>query len=372
MTKRRKPRAFDLPDDTTIAPSAEAPKQEPTVKKRKPRTATPEAVLVATPDEAAQRLPPQIAQDMKLAEELTPPVAIPKHRRFGWGKLFLTALGALISLAIGLWVDQLIRDLFARQDWLGWLAVALTGLLFFAALAVTIRELWGLRRMARIDDLRGEALVAIETDDAKAAKTIGQKLLKLYNDRADMKSGRDKLSAHLNEIIDGADLVQLAERDLMTGLDAKATKLVMASAKRVSFVTAVSPRALIDVGYVLVENTRLIRALADLYGGRPGTLSFWRLARNVVGHLAVTGSIAIGDGLVQQLVGHGIAAKLSSRLGEGVVNGLLTARIGISAIDICRPLPFSAKYRPTVGDFMGELTRFTQQDEPSGRTEAKR
>ena len=121
-----------------------------------------------------------------------------------------------------------------------------------------------------------------------------------------------------------------------------------------------------------MENTRLIRALADLYGGRPGTLGFWRLARNVVGHLAVTGSIAIGEGLVQQIVGHGIAAKLSSRLGEGVVNGLLTARIGISAIDICRPLPFSAKYRPSVGDFMSELTSFTQQEATSAAGEAKR
>ncbi len=129
----------------------------------------------------------------------------------------------------------------------------------------------------------------------------------------------------------------------------------MGSAKRVSVVTAVSPRALVDVSYVLIENMRLIRQIADLYGGRPGTLGFWRLARNVVGHLAVTGSIAVGDGLVQQLVGHGVAAKISTRLGEGVVNGLLTARMGIAAIDVCRPLAFSDQNRPKVGDFMGEL-----------------
>jgi putative membrane protein len=60
---------------------------------------------------------------------------------------------------------------------------------------------------------------------------------------------------------------------------------------------------------------------------------------------------------LQQIVGHGIAAKLSARLGEGVVNGLLTARIGIAAIEVCRPLPFIAGRPPRIGDVLAELTR---------------
>jgi len=140
-------------------------------------------------------------------------------------------------------------------------------------------------------------------------------------------------------------------------LDQKAKTLVMGSARRVSIVTAVSPRALVDIGFVLVENIRLIRQIADLYGGRPGTFGFWRLARNVLAHLAVTGAIAVGDGLLQQIIGHGVAAKISSRLGEGIVNGLLTARIGIAAIDVCRPLSFSDQTRPGIKDFMGELLK---------------
>jgi putative membrane protein len=72
--------------------------------------------------------------------------------------------------------------------------------------------------------------------------------------------------------------------------------------------------------------------------------------------LAVTGSIAVGDGLVQQILGHGIASKLSARLGEGVVNGMMTVRIGIAAMDLCRPLPFKALKRPGISDFLGDLT----------------
>ena len=124
-----------------------------------------------------------------------------------------------------------------------------------------------------------------------------------------------------------------------------------------SIVTAISPRALVDVGYVLFESMRLIRTLAYLYGARPGTLGLLRLSRDVVGHLAVTGSIAVGDSLVQQVVGHGVASRLSARLGEGVINGLLTARIGIAAMDLCRPMRFHAVKRPGIGDFLADMSR---------------
>ena len=74
-------------------------------------------------------------------------------------------------------------------------------------------------------------------------------------------------------------------------------------------------------------------------------------------HLAVTGSVSVTDSLIQQVVGHGIAARLSARLGEGMVNGLLTARLGLLAMDVVRPLPFDALPRPALNDLAGSLLR---------------
>ena len=112
----------------------------------------------------------------------------------------------------------------------------------------------------------------------------------------------------------------------------------------------------LDIGFVLFESVRLIRLMAELYGARPGTIGLIKLTRDVLGHLAVTGTIAIGDDVIGQVVGHGLAAKLSTRLGEGVVNGLLTARIGLAAMDLCRPMPFIAARRPKIGEFLSDLT----------------
>ena len=63
------------------------------------------------------------------------------------------------------------------------------------------------------------------------------------------------------------------------------------------------------------------------------------------------------------MLGHGMAAKLSQRLGEGVLNGLLTARRGLAAIDGTRPLPFTTLSRPALGDPAKDLLR-KHGDEP--------
>src|SRR6202041_1423628 len=126
---------------------------------------------------------------------------------------------------------------------------------------------------------------------------------------------------------------------------------------------AVSPRALIDVLFVFAASLSLIRQLARLYGGRTGAPGLIPLLRHVIAPLAITGGMAASDSLVQQVLGHGIAAKLSQRLGEGILNGLLTARLGLAAIDVTRPLPFTAPPRPALGDLAKDLLRKRDGDE---------
>jgi putative membrane protein len=148
----------------------------------------------------------------------------------------------------------------------------------------------------------------------------------------------------------------------MAPIDREARLLITRSAKRVATVTALSPMVLIAVTFVLIENLRLLRKLAALYGGRPGFFGLLRLAQLVLTHMVATGGVALTDDLLGQFLGQDLLRRLSRRLGEGAFNGALTARIGIAAIDVIRPLPFLVARRPRVREVLAEALKplFTQ------------
>ena len=360
--KRKKPRVFDLPAGGDTSSKA-ASKQTTPKPKRKvaSKTGRKSSKTNVAKEEFQSRPRAMDLADVELTNEVidqiddaTVPTDTPR-RRFSWGSVLLSALGALAMLAIGLAVDELVRDLFTRHEWLGWFALVLTALVVLAILVLIIRELAALLRLRKIASLRDKAEQAVLENYKGAADKVDVEISALYANRIDLASARNAYAAYENDVIGPADRIRLIETELLSPLDKRAEELVMNAAKRVAIVTAVSPRALIDVLYVLAENLRLIRAISELYGGKPGMIGFWRLTKSVVSHLAITGAISIGDGLMQQMVGHGLAARLSARFGEGVINGLLTARIGLSAHDICRPVPFLHRERPSISRYLNSL-----------------
>jgi putative membrane protein len=289
----------------------------------------------------------QLAPDER-AVEVAQRAGIVRRSLLTWGGLFWSAIGGLVSLALGLWLTNLVEDAFRQSPTLGGIGLALAALAGLALVVLATREFTAIGRQRHIAKLHQDFAKAYAADDQGLARKLVADLTSLYSKRPDMARARGDVLALRREIVDGRDLIEIAERTLIAPLDASAKAAVAGAAKRVSVVTTIAPRAIIDVAFVLVQAVRLIRQIAEIYGGRPGLLGFLKLARSVGAHLAVTGGMAAGDSLLQQVVGHGIAAKISARLGEGVLNGLLTARIGVSAMAVCRPMPFSAEKAPNL------------------------
>lgn len=278
-----------------------------------------------------------------------------RARLFTWGRLAWGAASGLLLLAMGLWTEQLIRDLASAYPSLGYLASALALLLVLSLLVVIGREIVGILRERRVAKIRLEADRVLAEADDSAARSLVDNLCNLYGSRAETASVRAELATQRETIIDADDRLAMAERLLMIPFDLRAKRAVASAARQVSLVTAVSPRAIIDVAFTLYAAARLVRSIAAIYGGRPGFLGFMKIMRAVMTNLLVTGGMAAGDSLIQQAMGHGLAARLSAKAGEGVLNGLLTARIGIAAIAVCRPLPFIKAEPPRIGDVAGEL-----------------
>ena len=331
-TKHRAPQAFKL-------------ESEVATKKTKPTK------IEFTPDEPEHEL-------------TTVPIAAEQNisMRPRWGFILILALASLFTLWLGLSATQIVEGFFARSVFLGYLALGVASVAGFAALAIILREIWGLFRLRRIEQLQLSASHALNQDDASSADIAVAGLKKLYASRADIAWNLKNLNLHTDDIMDPRDRVRLAERYLVDPLDETAHRIIAKRARRVTLLTTVTPAAALDILFVGAQNLAMLREIASLYGGRPSTLATFRLARMVVTHLAVAGGLALSDNFLHLFVGKGLLGRLSARFGEGAVNGILTARIGLAAREVCRPVPQENSKRETLSSLVKELANFSNPE----------
>lgn len=264
-------------------------------------------------------------------------------RRWFWS--LLVALAGFI-LSVAAW--DFVTGMISRNPYLGSIAIGLVALLIVVLLLLAGRELLGFARLRRLDQVHLGAIAALASDDLAAARQVTEQLMALYAARPDTEWGRANFVERRVDVFDADGLLALAEAELIAPLDVQAGKEIEAACRQVATVTAIVPLALADVFVALTANLRMIRRISEVYGGRSGTLGNWRLTRSVFTHLVATGAVAVGDDLIGSLAGGGVVAKISRRFGEGVINGALTARVGVAAMEVCRPLPFIVAKRPSV------------------------
>ncbi len=267
-------------------------------------------------------------------------------------RFFINSGVALFSFLLSVAALRYLRDLLNTYPLLGWIGIGLMSLFCLATLAVAWREYRAWSRFAAIDGINREAGAALASGDLKAAGQVVTRLERLYRDRPEMEWGLAELRRRKSDAYDPETLIAMAETQLLADLDQQARREIEAAARTVAAATALIPLALADVVAALAANLRMIRRMAEIYGGRAGAVGGWRLARTVMTHLIATGAVAAGDDLIHTVAGGGLLAKVSKRFGEGVVNGALTARVGIAAMEVCRPLPFIHQPRPKVGNLI--------------------
>jgi len=302
-----------------------------------PSTAPPVPEMDVAPDQSAPE-----GRAMQLAARFA------GRRRSPLATLFWTGLLGLIGLALTTWLYSFVTGLITSSPLLGALGLALTTIFLIATFGYVLAELMALSRLRKVDQLQSKVSAALETSDTKTAKAVLGALGRLYRGRPELTWARDTLAAKAEGVMDADALIDLAESHLMAPLDAAARLEIETATRQVATATALVPLALAGVAVALASNVAMIRRIAQIYGGRAGAFGSWRLMRAVATHLLATGAVAVGDDLIGSLAGGGLVSKLSRRFGEGVVNGALTARVGLAAVEVCRPLPHRALKQPSV------------------------
>lgn len=276
-----------------------------------------------------------------------------RSKRSGWGTWFWGLLTSLVSLVVSIAAYDYVMNLLARNQTLGRIVLGLMIALALVVLIQILREVWAFRKLGRIDAFRADAEAALRTADRKAAVDLSRRLQRFYAGRPEMAWTREELEKKREDVLDADAVVGLTERALFSALDAEARTEIEAASRMVAAATAIIPLAMMDVLAALSANIRMIRRIAEVYGAHSGFFGSWRLLGTVATHVVATGAVAAGDDLVHTALGGSVLAKLSRRFGEGVVNGALTARVGIAAMEVCRPLPFAALPRPKVSNIIG-------------------
>ena len=269
------------------------------------------------------------------------------------GKKWLAFLLALVLLASSAELVFFIIAMVEKRDWLAgvWLAV-------FSAFGVLVLrqvfvEFTGLKQLKRLGDIRTQSEQMAQTSVIGLAEQhcliIAANLPTDYQDL--VANWRDSLDSHHSD----SEVLSLFEHQVMAPIDKLAIKQVSKNASAASVMIAVSPFALLDMLIVLWRNIRMMNHVSEIYGLHLGYCARVKLIRKIFHTMLYAVAAEILSDAGNYALSAGITGKLSTRVAQGMGAGVLTARIGLKAINESRPLPWLSQTKPGLSGISKQL-----------------
>ena len=147
----------------------------------------------------------------------------------------------------------------------------------------------------------------------------------------------------VNQAHSDSELLQLYSRLVLSKVDEKALAEIARFSTEAVVLVALSPVAIIDMLIMLWRNLRMINKVAGLYGLKLGYWSRIKLIKQVFVNMVYAGASELVADFGAEMIGADLLGKLSGRLAQGLGAGMLTARLGVKTMQLCRPIPFDDK-----------------------------
>lgn len=311
--------------------------------------------------QASRPLDDESAAEADLAASLSRP----KRRR--WGLLGLLGGGLLLG---GVEAAHSTFTAALDGDWLAgaWSLLLLAGL-GLAGKAIA-KELLRLRRLRRHDALRERLEEFTEATPQQA-----QRLAETLRDRLDLETDHPHWQSYLAAKDDhhgGAEQRVLIAHHLLAPRDREARRLIARMSGDTAVLVAASPLGLLDMALVAWRNLAMIDRLARLYGLELGYASRLKLFRQVLYNVAFAGTSELASDIGMEWLSMDLAGRLSTRAAQGLGVGLMSARLGLKALGLSRPLPFEAGEAPRLVKLRRELwQRLSRLDDASSKAREK-
>jgi putative membrane protein len=277
-----------------------------------------------------------------------------KPRRTLWGGIARLATG-VFALSLAGQVAQWFYQAWARQDLPALAACVAASLIGVAAIGAIVTEWRHMRRLKQRAVLRQEAQQLLQGDQMEQGVVFCEKLL-TQSQLTAQHPAIVRWRASLHESQRAQDVVTLYAHHIQPLFDIQARRAISQSAAESALIIAVSPLALVDMAFIAWRNLRLINRIAALYGIELGYFSRIKLFRMVLLNIAFAGVSEWVREVGVDWLSQDLAARVSARAAQGIGAGLLTARLGIKTMELCRTLPWIDGDKPKLGDFRHELT----------------
>ncbi|MGM0832994.1 MAG: YcjF family protein [Pseudomonadota bacterium] len=286
--------------------------------------------------------------DVKALPEAS--LSTPRKRR--WGLMFALVGGATlgsVELATG------IPDAVAQSQWMS-MAWQLFGISLIGLGGLSLlKELGRLRRLKRHDRLRHD-LAELPQRSTKQAQSMAEQLkrqLKLGDDDPHWQAFQRACQPHHS----GEEIQTLLRYHLLAPRDREAQRLITRMSGETAIMVAISPLTLVDMALVAWRSLAMVDRLCRLYGLELGYASRLRLFRNVLHNMAFAGASELATDASMDMLSLDLAGRLSARAGQGLATGLLSARLGLRAQRLCRPVAFTDEEQPKLADLRQDLWR---------------
>ncbi|MDR0807149.1 MAG: YcjF family protein [Enterobacteriaceae bacterium] len=284
-----------------------------------------------------------------------------------WRKMVMFGLGLFGVSVIAQGVYR-ISAAIQQQEWITLGAYSAGAIIVIAGVGSVVTE-W--RRLYHLRERAEERDVARELLHSHALGK-GREFCEKLAVQAGIDNNHPALQrwlASLHETQNDREVVLLYAKLVQPVLDQQARREISSSAAESALMIAVSPLAIVDMAFIAWRNLRLINRIANIYGIQLGYFSRIRLFKLVLLNIAFAGASELIREVGMDWISQDITARLSTRAAQGIGAGLLTARLGIKAMELCRPLPWLDNDKPRLGDFRTQLLSQLKSKLPKGGAE---
>ncbi|MDO6445707.1 TIGR01620 family protein [Colwellia sp. 1_MG-2023] len=253
---------------------------------------------------------------------------------------------------------------FSQEPFIASLYAALLTIISLITGGTVIKEYRGLRQFKRREKLQKSVKESLLSDEHQNGQQLCQKISE--NLPCDLlvqqeQQWQENIDADLTD----AEQLRLYSRQVLSSVDKKALDKTCKYSTESVVLVALSPIAIVDMLLMLWRNLKMIDEIANLYGLK---LSYWsriKLLKQVFINMVYAGATELIADVGTDLIGADLLGKLSARLAQGLGAGMLTARLGLKTMHLCRPIPFeedAPKLKDVRKQLISQIKSLTKKD----------